>query len=305
MALQYGARLVLQDGAPDAMTGDKASQSQFSLEPCQGACWVFGYNGLMRAKYLGASLSLQSYTHVLMMDNASNCITTSNELAKLEMFISFFFKQHKCCKGNSVIHLAHEEELNEEDQDLATLHKGELLAGASPDQEAHDEQVVISAESQSTLKDFPNVMGLSKKVHDSPTLKEAFDKLVEADITLKTDCLMLARCCLTYWNTEHKSTSYKLKSLVLTEDQSALIPDLLDVLEIFNAPTKLFSEKAGKQMPLIIYIIPMFEDMMQQLQSVHQEHEIAAVLWVAAHASLKVVQKYYSLSSDCRPSVSH
>lgn len=70
---------------------------------------------------------------------------------------------------------------------------------------------------------------------------------------------------------------------------------MMDVLEIFDAPTKAFSRA---EVPLVCDVIPMLEDLELQLQTVRNDPEQESIIRVAAHASLEVVAKYYERTDD-------
>ncbi|EIN05207.1 hypothetical protein PUNSTDRAFT_74871 [Punctularia strigosozonata HHB-11173 SS5] len=205
--------------------------------------------------------------------------------------------------------------------------------GNDPSKAAHDAQVVRSVHEQAirdcsilygidltpeTRKEalgvFPKVAGLARRVHDSATLFEKFNRLVAADPAMLGQKRTLDRRVATRWNSElaclsaHIHFKKQVKQLTnddenaldayaLSPSQWKLAEDLVSVLEIFDTPTKLFSKN---EVPLICETIPMLETFEAQLVAVcDQKHaQLPPIIRVAAQASLLVVGKYYALSDD-------
>ncbi|KAF8237070.1 hypothetical protein L208DRAFT_1249224, partial [Tricholoma matsutake] len=90
----------------------------------------------------------------------------------------------------------------------------------------------------------------------------------------------------------------KLQAYQLSEDQWDLAETLSAVLEVFDGPTKLFSQS---QVPLIADVIPMLDSIEQSMTLVHddKELELPNVVCVAAQATLLLINKYYTLMKDC------
>ena len=96
------------------------------------------------------------------------------------------------------------------------------------------------------------VAGLARRVHDSPTLQEKFEKLVDAQTDLNVDPgqkRTLTRRVPTRWNSDlaclaahivfetpvkqlTSDSSNKLKQYALTEEQWKLAKQLSEVLEV-------------------------------------------------------------------------
>lgn len=199
-------------------------------------------------------------------------------------------------------------------------------------QVAHDEQVVKtikgkaiasmalkgitmdSEEERSALQLFPRVAGLAHRVHDSGELKQKFDTLVQADPVLRAEPrTALTRRVPTRWNSDFNCldahlyfrpaveqlttvSANKLSAYRLTSEQWDLSDDLVDVLAIFDGPTKLFSRA---DVPLVMDTIPMLEDMETALKKVRAHEPLPNVIRIAAEASLLVIDKYYALNDEC------
>ncbi|KAF8232541.1 hypothetical protein L208DRAFT_1561799, partial [Tricholoma matsutake] len=165
------------------------------------------------------------------------------------------------------------------------------------------------------LQLFPSVAGLAWHVHDSSTLKEKFDTLVANDKDLSGNKDTLDRQVPTQWNSDLTcldahlyfrspveqltgAAINKLQAYQLSEDQWDLAETLSAVLEVFDGPTKLFSQS---QVPLIAEVIPMLDSIEQSITLVHddEESELPNVVCVAAQAVLLLINKYYTLMKDC------
>lgn len=93
------------------------------------------------------------------------------------------------------------------------------------------------------------VSGLSRRVHASPVLREAFEQLAFKDPTLASDQRMLTERVDTRWDTDHDcldshihfkvqtqlmtaNPKYKLKGYALNDAQWALADEMVTVLEV-------------------------------------------------------------------------
>ncbi|KAI0038416.1 hypothetical protein FA95DRAFT_1471622, partial [Auriscalpium vulgare] len=68
-------------------------------------------------------------------------------------------------------------------------------------------------------------------------------------------------------------------------------------IQIFNGPTLLFSKT---ETPLITEAVPMLQELEKALVRVREADDINSVVWVAAHASVHLAQKYYYLTDECK-----
>ncbi|KAF8960348.1 hypothetical protein BDZ97DRAFT_1905934 [Flammula alnicola] len=195
---------------------------------------------------------------------------------------------------------------------------------------AHDEAAVNSVKGQAiaaaramglslnpsqekiALELFPKVAGLARRVHDSPTLQEKFEKLVDAQVDHSGQQRSLTRRVPTRWNSDlaclaahiafetpvkqlTSDSSNNLKQYALTDAQWTLAKQLGEVLEIFQDITLLFSKA---EVPLVHEVIPMLEAMEHDLTKIRNSHELPAVIRIAAIAALLIISKYYALTDD-------
>ncbi|KAK6992134.1 ribonuclease H-like domain-containing protein, partial [Favolaschia claudopus] len=156
---------------------------------------------------------------------------------------------------------------------------------------------------------FPKVAGLARRVHDSSTLQEKFEKLVQANDSASGK-VALDRRVPTRWNSDlvclaahiqfetpvKQLTSDGLSEYALTPKQWALAKELCEVLVIFEELTRLFSRA---EVPLVYEVIPMLEDLEAQLTNISQDASLHTVTRIAALAALEIVGKYYALTDDC------
>ncbi|KAJ7449000.1 hypothetical protein FB451DRAFT_950729, partial [Mycena latifolia] len=179
------------------------------------------------------------------------------------------------------------------------------------------EGVVIDPEdNRSALGLFPKVAGLAKKVHDSGTVADVFNSLVDtakAAGKIDSDKTALDRRCPTRWNSDldclnaHNvlkvaveqltaTSSLKLSSFKLTDEQWALSDEVTDVLGLFDEMTQYFSQA---ETPLIADTIGALEDLISSLKRVRDDDETSNVVRVAACAAVMVAEKYFSLNDEC------
>ncbi|KAI0045690.1 hypothetical protein FA95DRAFT_1543462 [Auriscalpium vulgare] len=222
------------------------------------------------------------------------------------------------------------ENLTPEEEQLAEATE-ETVSLEDDGQHAHDENVVktlrdvaiaqmraidvtfSSEDEKCALSIFPKVAGLARRVHDSPTLGEEFDRLVANDTSLATDQRRLARRVPTRWNSDlaclksHVELRKAVEQLTgdrtlgltafrLTDAQWELVDDLMEVLPLFDGPTLLFSKT---ETPLITEAVPMLQDLEKSLKQVREAEDVKPIVRVAAHASILLAQKYHSLTNEC------
>ncbi|KAH8116611.1 hypothetical protein DFH11DRAFT_1506311 [Phellopilus nigrolimitatus] len=174
--------------------------------------------------------------------------------------------------------------------------------------------VTVSSHEEKTAQAvLPKVAGLAKKVHDSGTLKEKFDNLVEANREFTGHKRALDRRVSTRWNSEFAcieahfffrtvieqltgTAANKLQSFRLNDRQWIIAQHLCDVLAIFDGPTKLFSKA---DVPLIADTIPMLTSVHNALKRVCAAEDVPAIVRIAAHAGELICEKYSALADDC------
>ncbi|KAH8108920.1 hypothetical protein DFH11DRAFT_1818298 [Phellopilus nigrolimitatus] len=172
---------------------------------------------------------------------------------------------------------------------------------------------VTSDEEKTAQAVLPKISGLAKKVHDSGTLKERFDNLVEANREFSGHKRTLDRRVSTRWKSEFAcieahfffrtvieqltgTAANKLQSFRLNDRQWFLAQHLCDVLAIFDGPTKLFSKA---EVPLIADTIPMLTKVHNALKRVCAADDVPAIVRVAAHAGELLCEKYSALTDEC------
>ncbi|KAJ7165348.1 hypothetical protein C8R46DRAFT_876188, partial [Mycena filopes] len=163
---------------------------------------------------------------------------------------------------------------------------------------------------------FPKVAGLAKKVHDSGTIADVFQSLLDtakAAGKVHSDKTALARRVPTRWNSDfaclntHITLKYavqqltatselKLSAFKLTNAQWELAEEVSDVLSLFDDMTLHFSQA---ETPLIADTIGALEDLLTSLKMVRDDTEASNVVRVAACASVMVTEKYFSLTEEC------
>ncbi|KAF8151169.1 hypothetical protein K438DRAFT_1623955, partial [Mycena galopus ATCC 62051] len=190
--------------------------------------------------------------------------------------------------------------------DAATIRsvKGQAIAQAERDYLLH---MTVQEETEALLL-FPKVAGLARRVHDSGTLQDKFEKLVAANSS-HGQKVALDRRVPTRWNSDlaclaahvafetpvKQLTSDGLSEYALTPEQWKLAKQLCEVLIIFEDITKLFSRA---EVPLIYEVIPMLEDLEDQLTNMSIDASLPTVIRIASIAALIVVGKYYALTDD-------
>lgn len=87
----------------------------------------------------------------------------------------------------------------------------------------------------------------------------------------------------------------KLSAYRLTMYQWYLADELVEVLEVFDAPTRLFSKA---EVPLIPDVVPMLWEMEQSFVSIRDHTEVTASIRVASQAALLLIDKYFSLTDE-------
>ncbi|PPQ84268.1 hypothetical protein CVT24_012844, partial [Panaeolus cyanescens] len=180
-----------------------------------------------------------------------------------------------------------------------------------------DKGIVLDAEELKISQQiFPRVAGLARKVHDSPTLKEKFDKMVKDDPELNHgQRRTLTRRVPTRWNSDlaclesyfyfrdvverlTSISSLKLKGYQLSPEQWKIAEDVQEVLLLFDGPTKMFSQT---DTPLIVDVIPALEEIREGLIGARddEEHDVPNVVRVACQAGILLVDKYSAFTEDC------
>ncbi|TFK41568.1 hypothetical protein BDQ12DRAFT_696742 [Crucibulum laeve] len=227
---------------------------------------------------------------------------------------------------------------DDSDNDNAAVEESEITESTTLDdngKDAHNDLVVKSLadkaikimwdeysivmkpeEQQYALQIFPRMAGLSHHVHDSTTLKEKFDEMVENNPLLSGGQHTLTRRVPTRRNSDcacleshlHFKKVVKeltsvpsngLKAFELSPKQWAMAADVLNVLQLFNDFTNLFSQS---EVPLIVDAVPMLETLENSLIAVRDDDlntGCSTVIRVAAQASLLLICKYSIFTTDC------
>ncbi|KAJ7609204.1 hypothetical protein DFH06DRAFT_1017376 [Mycena polygramma] len=166
------------------------------------------------------------------------------------------------------------------------------------------------------MKAWTAVAGLAKKVHDSGTIADRFNTLVDsakASGSLNTDKTALDRRCPTRWNCDFTcleahtilrgpveqltaTSELKLSSFRLTDAQWELSEEVTNVLSLFDEMTQYFSQA---ETPLISDTIGALEDLISALENVWDDDEASNVVRVASCAAVMVAKKYFSLNDEC------
>ncbi|KAH8105595.1 hypothetical protein DFH11DRAFT_1691980 [Phellopilus nigrolimitatus] len=232
--------------------------------------------------------------------------------------------------ATSEIVIDHGDQLTPEEEELAEIIRDDE-EGEDNGQDTHDTYIVSnirnrakanmekrgvtvsSGEEKTAQAVLPKVAGLAKKVHDSGTLKEKFDNLVEANREFTGHKRALDRRVLTRWNSEFAcieahfffrtvieqltgTAANKLQSFRLNDRQWFIAQHLCDVLAIFDGPTKLFSKA---EVPLIADTIPMLTSVHNALKKVCAAEDVPEIVRIAAHAGELVCEKYSALADEC------
>ncbi|KAF8974785.1 hypothetical protein BDZ97DRAFT_1646609, partial [Flammula alnicola] len=189
------------------------------------------------------------------------------------------------------------------------------------------------AEERMALKLFPAVSGLARRIHDSSPLNKQFQELVDKHPELESNKRVLDQCVPTRWNSDFDClaahfhfkniiqsitgvTNNNLKAYCLSDDQWDLAEDVQEVLKLFKDLMLLFSQA---EVPLVVDALPMLfhlhdslaaaaadkpqmedeEDNADDNSSSSSFHETPAVIQIAAHAGVLLINKYMDLTWDC------
>ncbi|KAJ7719489.1 hypothetical protein B0H16DRAFT_1336582, partial [Mycena metata] len=153
---------------------------------------------------------------------------------------------------------------------------------------------------------------LARRVHDSPTLQEKFEKLVKANSAESGQKVALDRRVPIRWNSDlaclashvHFSCPVKqltqdnLEEYALTPEQWVCLPCaqlLPDYRQVFEDVTQLFSQA---EVPLVYQVILMLEALEDELANMWGDADSPDIICIAAIAALAVIGKYYALSDD-------
>ncbi|TFK17891.1 hypothetical protein FA15DRAFT_661122 [Coprinopsis marcescibilis] len=189
---------------------------------------------------------------------------------------------------------------------------------------ADDGVVIDPATEKAALSIIPWVSGFARRVHNSPTLKEQFNNLVDATDSLEGTTQQLARQVPTRWNSDlacfHPHEFFRtvisgmtstsgLGLYALSPLQWNLLHDLIEVLKLFELLTDLFSKP---DVPLIVDVYPLLTKLECSLNALQDDtpppaglngqeidHEPTdPVFRVADQASLFMVEKYWPLLNE-------
>ncbi|PPQ93966.1 hypothetical protein CVT25_014284 [Psilocybe cyanescens] len=175
--------------------------------------------------------------------------------------------------------------------------------------------MMSSEEEKMALQLFPAVSGLARRVHDNTTLNEKFQHLIDQDPNQQYN----KRALDSIVQSLTAVSENKLKAYHLSEKQWQLASDVQKVLKLFKDVTLLFSKA---EVPLIVDALPMLyrvhdslvaavENKLQNIptpDSNSDSHisdpsslvqETPAVIRIAAHAAVLLIDKYMDLTWDC------
>ncbi|KAF8881192.1 hypothetical protein BD779DRAFT_1445737, partial [Infundibulicybe gibba] len=209
-------------------------------------------------------------------------------------------------------------EADEEDDEGQTIHN-EHVAKTLRDkaiQFMEKKGIYIDAEEQrSAFQIFPRISGLARRVHDSSTLKEKFDKLVSNDESLQGNRRALSRRVPTRWNSDLEcllahfyfkdiveqltaTASLNLKAYRLTSLQWKVSEDVREVLLLFEEVTKIFSMA---EVPLIVDVISTLEELREGLMAARDdtENDVSDIVRVACQAGILLIDKYSTFANNC------
>ncbi|TFK36012.1 hypothetical protein BDQ12DRAFT_699834 [Crucibulum laeve] len=176
---------------------------------------------------------------------------------------------------------------SEEEEDIAVQEASDEALEVENDnegQEVHNEKVakilhdkaisimakkgitISSEEEKNALQIFPHIAGLACHIHNSPTLKEKFDKIVAANETLTGHQHTLSCCCLLahfhFRNSVKELTdvsSNNLQAYALNDEQWQMADDIF---------THIFSTA---DVPLIVDVFPTLEELCEGLIGAHDD----------------------------------
>ncbi|KAF8997220.1 hypothetical protein BDQ17DRAFT_1329545 [Cyathus striatus] len=248
------------------------------------------------------------------MDNASNCNKLAEMLPRFiptfhgpSAFMSFFFAKcspnKKTNVSNDILVVEHEDIDTNEVLD----HELEIDDTSMEDDDGHaihfmrgENIIAPERERKEALLVMPKVSGLARRINDSPTLHEEFDKLVGANSTRWNSDF---QCLVSYMYFRKEveqitaATDNDLTEYQLTPTQWGIVKDLIDALEIFKDATDLFSQK---EVPLIMDVLPIFFDIQYSLTGLLEDkkNNIQPLLKVAAKAALLMIDKYTLLTTE-------
>ena len=176
-------------------------------------------------------------------------------------------------------------------------------------------------------------MGLARRLRDSPTLQEAFERYLEVkraqagsqkSTKTRLDCRVPTRwnsdctCLSTHMELYPEMRGFiqdpdnNLKHYFLNTEQVKLAEHLCEALlvsvpnhnylsylpcaQIFKDISDRFSQA---EVPLAYEVIPMLEGLEHELQNLQNDCEVPDMIRIAAQAALIMVGKYYALTDDC------
>ncbi|KAH6894754.1 hypothetical protein BKA70DRAFT_1375748 [Coprinopsis sp. MPI-PUGE-AT-0042] len=244
------------------------------------------------------------------------------------VFLSFFFKQRKKKGGNPDIYDGdtgmsniEDDELDSED-DEAVLEECDADDDALAEDDGHEKAIqFMRTRSRSRVILTPAELKESESIlsfHDATTLKEQFDGLVKQNKSLEGHKAVLERRVAARWNSDFNClnshlhfknevqsltaiSSNNLRAYQLTDSQWKIALDLRDCLEIFEEPTRLFSQA---EVPLIADVLPLLLNLKLSLVAIRDtdaasDGPAAPILRVAAHAAILMLEKYTLFTEEC------
>ncbi|KAF5345112.1 hypothetical protein D9756_011467 [Leucocoprinus leucothites] len=224
-------------------------------------------------------------------------------------FMSFFFKKsakktNAILKDGALVVEERETELDDvvaeemdEDDDVLVDDDGHGAFNHATAHSLHDQAILLMQNEGVT------VARLARRINDSPKLREQFEDLVISHPDHGGQKRALPQCVPTRWNSDQAclrahidfrdkvemitcSTADKLGHYRLTDEQWELAEDLAKALELFEEPTRQFSQKG---VPLIVDVLPMLLELKLSMQAIRDSdtdddpaHDITCIAAQAA-----------------------
>ncbi|KAF7794640.1 hypothetical protein EIP86_005777, partial [Pleurotus ostreatoroseus] len=203
----------------------------------------------------------------------------------------------------------------EEDEEEDESSEDEEASGLSPnggpigDEDDEDDELVQQWSSHSAVK---KLRLICTKIASSPQRRSSFRKIVHSAYAsshpddVRRRRLMVIRDVVTRWNYTHAMieralfmrtaidtwvfNNVKLRELLLSQQEWALLKSIAGLLEIFTKVTKAMSRAHTPTLP---YVLPMYEHMRKSLIRSTEDPVLSKTLRDAAAAGLEKLLQYY------------
>ncbi|KAF5353365.1 hypothetical protein D9756_007867 [Leucocoprinus leucothites] len=265
-------------------------------------------------------LAVHLLTYIPTFHGPKMCVRCIAHILNLiaKAFMSFFFKKsakktNAILKDGALVVEERETELDDviaeemdEDNDVLVDDDGHGAFNHATAHLLHDQAILLMQNEGATISAhelqmaqqiMPQVAGLAHRINDSPKLHKWFEDLVishpdhggQKQALPQYEVKMITR-----------STADKLGHYQLTDEQWELAEDLAEALELFEEPTRQFSQKG---VPLIVDVLPMLLELKLSMQAIRDSdtdddpaHDITRI---AAQAAILVIDKYTIFTEDC------